>query len=198
MRFIQEAGPFGWGLFIGLYALCCLLFIPGSVLTVGAGAVYGFWGGTALVLVGNGLGSVLSLLATRFLLRDWVARRIAKHPKLKAVEKAVAHDDLKLVFFTRLSPIMPFSLINYSLGLTNISAWRFLLATELGAVPATCIYVYVGSLMGNLARIGPELKQHRPIEWVFQGVGLFLVIAVTVYITHLVNQALKKRLGSTS
>lgn len=182
----------GWCLFIGVYSLCCLCFIPGSVLTVAAGAVYGFWGGTALVLAGNGLGSVLSLLITRFLLRDWMARRIAKSPRFKAVEKVVAHDDWKLVFLTRLSPVMPFSLINYSLGLTKISAWRFLLATELGAVPATCIYVYIGTLTGNLARVIPEIKEHRPLEWGLEGAGLLLAIGVTIYVTHLASRALNR------
>jgi uncharacterized membrane protein YdjX (TVP38/TMEM64 family) len=194
MRVIQEAGPLGWLLFIGLYALCCLLFIPGSVLTLAAGAVYGFWGGSALVLAGNGVGSVLSLLVTRYFLRDWMARRIAGNSRLQALEKAVAHDDWKLVLLTRLSPIMPFSLINYSLGLTKISAWRFLLATEIGAVPATLIYVYIGTLTGSLARIGPDLRQHRSIEWIFQGVGLLLAIGVTVYVTRLASRALHRRL----
>lgn len=196
MRAIQGAGSLGWFLFIGLYALCCLFFIPGSVLTVAAGAVYGFWAGSALVLAGNGLGAALSLLVTRFLLRDWASRRIAKHPGLKAVKKLVAHDDFKLVFLTHLSPIMPFSLINYTLGLTEISLWRFLLATELGAIPATFVYVYIGMLMGNLARIAPELNRHRPIEWTIQGIGLVLAIAITIYFTQLARRALKHRLDA--
>jgi uncharacterized membrane protein YdjX (TVP38/TMEM64 family) len=194
MRMIQSEGALGWCVFIGLYALCCLLFIPGSILTVAAGAVYGFWGGCALVLVGNGLGSVFSLLITRFFLREWMKKRIEKHPRLQAVEKAVANDDWKLVFLTRLSPIMPFSLINYSLGLTKISPLRFLLATELGAVPATAVYVYIGTLMGSLARIGPDLKQHRPLEWGLQGVGLLIAIGVTIYVTRLASRALNERL----
>ena len=89
---------------------------------------------------------------------------------------------------------MPFSLINYSLGLTNISAWRFLAATELGAVPTTCIYVYIGTLIGSLARIAPDLKQHRPVEWIFQGVGLVLTVGITIYVTYLGSKALNKRL----
>ncbi len=194
MKFIQDAGPWGWGLFIGLYALCCLLFIPGSILTIAAGAVYGFWGGCVLVLIGNGMGSVFSLLIARLFLRDWIKGRIAKNPHLKAVEEAVANDDLKLVFLTRLSPLMPFSLINYSLGLTSISPWRFLLALELGAVPATCVYVYIGTLMGDLTRIGPDLKAHRPIEWVVQGAGLLVAIGVTIYVTRLATRALNQRL----
>jgi uncharacterized membrane protein YdjX (TVP38/TMEM64 family) len=198
MHVVQDAGPWGWALFIVLYALCCLLFIPGSILTISAGAIYGFWFGSALVLVGNGLGSVMSLLITRLFMRDWVAGKIAKHPRLKAIEKAVAEDDWRLVFLTRLSPIMPFSLINYSLGLTKISPWRFLLATELGAIPATLVYVYIGTLMGSLAKIGPDLKAHRPIEWIFQGVGLLVAIGVTIYVTRLATRAVNQRVESKS
>jgi uncharacterized membrane protein YdjX (TVP38/TMEM64 family) len=196
MQIIQEAGAPGWGLFIGLYALCCLLFVPGSVLTVAAGAVYGFWGGSALVLAGNGVGSLLSLFLTRFFLRDWMARQVALHPRLRAVANAVADDDWKLVFLTHLSPIMPFSLINYSLGLTKISPWRFLVATVMGSVPGTFVYVYIGTLVGNLARLGPDLTQRRPIEWIFQGIGLVLTIGITIYVTRLARGALNKRLAS--
>ena len=194
MRFIHDSGPWGWAMFIGLYALCCLLFIPGSLLTIAGGAVYGFFGGALLVLTGNGLGSVLCLLITRFFLRDWVARKIAASSRMRALEKAVKHHDWKLVFLTRLSPVMPFSLINYSLGVTSISTWRFLLATELGAVPATLVYVYIGTLIGNLARLGPEIRQHRPLEYVVQGAGLIVAIAVTLYVARLASRALKTHL----
>jgi len=169
--------------------------VPGSLLTIAGGAVYGFFGGAALVLAGNGLGSVLCLLISRYFLRDWVARKIEENPRMRAIEKAVKNNDWKLVFLTRLSPVMPFSLINYSLGVTSISAWRFLVATELGAVPATFVYVYIGTLIGNLARLGPEIRQHRPLEYVVQGVGLVIAIAVTVYVTRLATRALKPHLG---
>ncbi|MEI9999181.1 MAG: TVP38/TMEM64 family protein [Verrucomicrobiota bacterium] len=181
-------------IFIGVFALCCLFFIPGSVLTIGAGAVYGFFGGTLLVLLGNGLGSVLCLVVSRYFLRDWIEARIERNPRMKALEKAVEGNDWKLVFLTRLSPVMPFSLINYSLGITRISAWRFLAATELGAVPATVVYVYAGTLIGNLARLGPELRQHRPLEYFVQGVGLLVAIAVTIYVTRLAANALREYL----
>jgi uncharacterized membrane protein YdjX (TVP38/TMEM64 family) len=190
MRTIQDAGPSGWLLFIGLFALCCLFFVPGSVLTIAAGAVYGFWGGVALVLIGNGVGSVCCLLVTRFFLRDWMRKLVERNPKIKALEQAVAQDDLWLVFLTRLSPVMPFSLINYTLGLTKISAWRFLLAIELGALPATCIYVYFGCLIGNLAQIGPEMKEHRPEVFLLQMLGLALAIGVTIYVTFVARRKL--------
>ena len=152
-------------------------------------------GGFALVLTGNGLGSLLCLLVTRYFLRDWMARVAwPRNPKIQAIQEAVKNNDWKLVFLTRLSPVMPFSLINYSLGLTDISPWRFLGATELGAVPATLVYVYIGTVIGNLARIGPELREHRSVEYSIQGVGLVVAIGVTVYVTWLASRALKQQL----
>jgi uncharacterized membrane protein YdjX (TVP38/TMEM64 family) len=192
LQAIQHAGWVGWFLFIALYAAACLSFLPGSIFTLGAGAIYGWWGGVALVLAGNGLGSLLSLLMTRYFFRDWITRHLHKYPKAEAVAKAVEKDGWKIVLLTRLSPVMPFSLINYALGVTRISATRFFLATELGAVPSTCVYVYIGTLIGNLAKIGPDLRHHRPLEWIIQGVGLAFTIAVTVYVTRLSSRYLKQ------
>jgi uncharacterized membrane protein YdjX (TVP38/TMEM64 family) len=194
MQTIQAAGWVGWILFIGLYAACCLFFVPASVLTFGAGAVYGFWGGTLLVLVGNGLGSLLCLLVTRYLFRDWASRFFQRHRKWTAVVDAVRHDGWKIVLLTRLSPIMPFSLINYSLGLTRISVWHFLAATEIGSVPAIAIYVYGGTLMGNLAKIRTDLGHHGAWYWVAQSAGIVMAVVVTIYVAHLASQALKKRM----
>jgi len=195
MQAIQAAGWTGWLLFIGLYAACCLFFIPASFLTFGAGAVYGFWGGTLLVLVGNGLGSLLCLLVTRYLFRGWATRLFNRHKNWNAVMDAVQHDGWKIVFLTRLSPIMPFSLINYSLGLTRISAWHFLLATELGSVPAIAVYVYFGTLMGNLAKIRADLRHHGAWYWTAQGVGIAVAVGVTIYVTRMASKALNRRIG---
>jgi uncharacterized membrane protein YdjX (TVP38/TMEM64 family) len=194
MQSIQAAGMMGWFLFIVLYALACLLFIPGSILTVSAGAIYGFWGGTLLVLLGNGLGSILCVLVTRYLLRERAQKFFDRNEKMKAMEEAVQKDGWKIVCLTRLSPVMPFSLINYALGLTKISLAKFFLATEAGAIPSTCIYVYLGTLIGNLTKIGPDLRQHRPLQWTIQGVGLVLTIAVTVYVTKVASRSVKRRL----
>jgi uncharacterized membrane protein YdjX (TVP38/TMEM64 family) len=89
---------------------------------------------------------------------------------------------------------MPYSLINYSLGLTRLSATRFFLATELGAIPSTCLYVYLGTLIGNLTKIGPDLRHHRPLEWTLQGIGLAFTIGITIYVTRVASQSLKRRM----
>jgi uncharacterized membrane protein YdjX (TVP38/TMEM64 family) len=198
MEEIQSAGWLGWLMFIALYAVCCLFFIPASVLTFASGAVYGFWGGTLLVLIANGLGSLLCLLVTRYLLRRWATRVFNRHKKWNAVVDAVQHDGWKIIFLTRLSPVMPFSLINYSLGLTRISVWHFLLATEVGSIPAIAVYVYLGKLMGSLAEVRHDAGHHGPWYWAAQAAGIVMAIAVTVYVTRMGSKALKKRMKKTN
>lgn len=194
MQIIQAAGWTGYVMFIALFAVCCIFFFPTSFLTFAAGAVYGFWVGTLLVLAGNGLGSLLCLLLTRYLFRGWASRQLEKSKRLKVMADAVQHDGWKIVFLTRLSPMMPFSLINYALGLTKLSAWRFFLATEVGSIPAIAIYVYMGTLMGSLAKVRTDMRSHGPEHWMIQGAGLVVTIAVTFYITHLASKSLRKRM----
>ena len=196
MQEIQTAGWMGYLVFIALYAVCCVFFIPASFLTFAAGAVWGFWGGTALVLIGNGLGSLFCLLITRYLFRGMAAKLFQRHKKIKAVADAVEHDGWKMVFLTRLSPAMPFSLINYALGLTRLSVWHFLAATEVGSIPAIAVYVYLGTVMGNLAKIRADLHHRGAWYWALQGVGLFMAIVVTVYITHVAAKSLRQRIKS--
>jgi uncharacterized membrane protein YdjX (TVP38/TMEM64 family) len=194
MQAIQQAGWTGYLMFIALYAACCVFFIPASFLTFAAGAVWGFWGGMTLVLLGNGLGSLFCLLITRYLLHGWAESHFKKNKKLRAVAEAARHDGWKIVFLTRLSPAMPYSLINYALGLTDLSAWRFLAATEVGSIPATAVYVYLGTLMGSLATVRSDMHSHSPVRWAVQGVGLFITLLVTIYVTHLATRSLKARM----
>jgi uncharacterized membrane protein YdjX (TVP38/TMEM64 family) len=194
MQEIQAAGWAGWFTYLLLYALACLLFVPGSLMSIGAGAIYGFWGGMTLALLGNGLSALLSLLITRYLLREWAARFFARHPTMEDLGNAVQEDGWRIVCLTHLSPIMPFSLVNYAFGLTKISATEFLLATILGGLPASSIYVYLGTLAGNFATLSSDLSQHRPLIWFLRILGLVATIILTVYIARRANQALQKKL----
>ncbi len=194
MMAVQGTGWNGWLSFVALYSLACLFFIPGSVLSFGAGAIYGFWGGIALALVGNGLSAFLSLIVTRYLLRGWSTRYFARNPTMNDLSTAVEQDGWKIVSLTHLSPIMPFSLVNYAFGLTRIPAAEFIPATILGGFPASCVYVYLGTLVGNLATMGTDVPHHHPLVWILQGVGLVATIVLTVYLTRRATQALKKRI----
>jgi uncharacterized membrane protein YdjX (TVP38/TMEM64 family) len=85
-------------------------------------------------------------------------------------------------------------LINYALGVTKLSVWHFLLATEVGSVPAIAVYVYLGTLMGNLAKIRSNLHHHSAWYWWLQGVGLFMALVVTVYVTRKATKSLETRI----
>ena len=193
MLTMQGAGWSGWLGFLAFYALACLFFVPGSVLGFGAGAIYGFWGGILLVLIGNGLSALLSLLITRYLLRNWSIRFFARNPTMHDLGIAVQKDGWRIVCLSHLSPIMPFSLVNYAFGLTRIPAAEFLPATILGGFPASCVYVYLGTLVGNLAAIGTGALHRQPLVWFLQGIGLVATIILTVYLTRRATQSLKKR-----
>jgi uncharacterized membrane protein YdjX (TVP38/TMEM64 family) len=194
METIQSAGWMGWLLFVGLYAISCLLFVPGSILTLAAGTVYGFWNGILLVLIGNGVSALLSLWLTRYVLRDRATTYFSRSPKMRALQAAVEKGGWKIVCLSHLSPLMPFSLINYAYGLTNIPAVEFLLATEIGSIPSACIYVYMGTFLGNLAKIGSEIRHPSPLEWLFRGIGLLVTIAITAYISRTASQILKREM----
>jgi uncharacterized membrane protein YdjX (TVP38/TMEM64 family) len=170
-----------------------VLFLPGSVLTLTGGALFGFIKGAILVSISATLGATCAFLVGRYLARDWVAKRIQAHDKFMAIDEAVAREGWKIVGLTRLSPVFPFNLLNYAYGLTQVSLRDYFFATWIGMMPGTILYVYIGSLAGEVAKIGDEGKARSPAEWVLLLVGLMTTVAVTIYITRIARAALKKK-----
>src|SRR5712671_5491313 len=142
LDWIGKLGPWGPVIFVALYVVATVLFIPGSVLTLGAGAVFD---------------------------EGW-----------------------KIVLLTRLSPIFPFTLLNYAFGLTRVKLSHYVLASWLGMIPGTVMYVYLGSLVS----VGAGHRQRTTGEWVLYGVGLLATVTVTVFVTRLARNALAKKIGS--
>jgi uncharacterized membrane protein YdjX (TVP38/TMEM64 family) len=192
---ISGLGPLGPMIFIGIYILACVLLLPGSVLTLGAGAVFGVVQGFIAVLTGATLGATCAFIVGRYLTRDWVARRIAGNEKFKAIDEAVAREGWKIVFLTRLSPVFPFNLLNYAFGLTRVSLKHYFLASWIGMIPGTMMYVYIGSLVGDLANLGAGGRTRTTAEWVLYGIGLLATVAVTVFVTRLARKALSSRIS---
>lgn len=192
LQWIDGLGWMGVLAFIGLYALATVAFVPGSALTLGAGAVFGLIKGTLAVLVGATLGAILAFLVGRYLARDWVSHRLEGRDAFAAIDQAVAKAGLKIVLLTRLSPVFPFNLLNYAFGLTGVSLRDYTLGS-VGMVPGTLLYVYIGSLVGDLAQIGTAQAPVNPgLQWTARLIGLGATLAVTVYITRIARQALAK------
>ena len=189
------AGLGAWGVvaYVALYVLATVLFLPGSILTLGAGVLFGVVKGSVIVSVAATLGALSAFLVGRYLARDWVAARIAGNPRFSAVDQAVAREGWKIVGLTRLSPVFPFNLLNYAFGLTSVSLRDYFWATWIGMIPGGVMYVYLGSLAGDLALLGAEERSRSTFEWALYLLGLVATVTVTVYVTRLARAALAKK-----
>lgn len=183
--------------FILLYIVITVAFVPASVVTLGAGVVFGVVKGSILVFVGAMLGATAAFLVGRYVARDWVASKIANSPRFQAIDDAIAKDGRKIIFLLRLSPVFPFNLLNYSLGLSQISLKDYVIGS-VGMLPGTIMYVYLGSLVGSLATLGAGDGSQSPeaatIQWIIRIVGLIATVAVTLYITRIARRALSEAL----
>lgn len=192
LSWVQSLGPIGILVYIGIYNLATVLFIPGSLLTLGGGAIYGVVWGSIYVFAAATLGATLAFMIGRYISRDWVNARVAQNDNFRAIEAAVAREGFKIVLLTRLSPLFPFNLLNYAFGITQVSLKDYVLGS-VGMIPGTIMYVYIGSLAGDLANLGsqPNLSpQAQAIGLGLRLLGLAATILVTLYITHIAKQAL--------
>jgi uncharacterized membrane protein YdjX (TVP38/TMEM64 family) len=191
---IGRLGSWGPALFVLIYILATVLFLPGSVLTLGAGAVFGVVWGSIYVSVASTLGATAAFLVGRYFARDWVAKKIEGNSSFAAIDRAVADEGWKIVGLTRLSPIFPFALLNYAFGLTQVKLRDYILASWIGMMPGTVMYVYLGSL----ARVGAAGVKKSPAELALYGVGLLATLGVTIFITRIARRALAQRTHSNA
>ena len=194
---VDSLGSLGAIAFIILYIVATVAFLPGSILTLGAGVVFGVFFGSVYVFIGATLGAIAAFLVGRYLARDWVAQKIAGNQKFKAIDQAVGKEGFKIVLLTRLSPIFPFFLLNYAYGVTGVSLKDYAIAS-VGMIPGTIMFVYIGSLAGNLATLGTQNQTVNPfLEWTIRIIGFMATVAVTLYVTKLARKALDEAVFET-
>ena len=189
---ISDLGPWGPVFFIVFYILATVLFLPGLIPTMAAGVLFGVIQGTLLVSISSISGATLAFLTGRYLAREWVAVKIRGNQKFEAIDVAVAKEGWKIVGLTRLSPVFPFNLLNYAFGLTQVSLRDYFLASWIGMLPGTVMYVYIGSLAGDLASLGSGERSRTPAEWALYGVGLMATVVLTLFITRIAQRALNR------
>ncbi|MEH1766087.1 TVP38/TMEM64 family protein [Nostoc sp.] len=194
LHWIDSLGALGAIAFVGLYVIATVAFFPGSILTLGSGVIFGAVWGSLYVFIGATLGATAAFLVGRYLARSWVAQKIADNKKFAAIDQAVSKEGLKIVLLTRLSPIFPFNLLNYAFGITGVSLADYFIGS-LGMIPGTIMYVYIGSLAGNLAMIGTEAQPSNPtLQWAIRIFGLIATVTMTVYVTQIARKALEEKL----
>jgi uncharacterized membrane protein YdjX (TVP38/TMEM64 family) len=166
-------------------ALANLLLLPGGLLIVGGGFLFGLWRGFVLVLAGNLVGAAAAFFLTRRFARGWVEQRFLRNPKWRALDLAIAREGWKIVFLTQLNPLSPTSLINYFYGATRMRFGQCMTWIALGQIPGMFLYAYLGS-MGRLSwrlwREGAGFREGAYWLWI---AGLVLTLALTVALARI-------------
>jgi len=192
---VNGLGVWGPVVFVLGYAVATVAFIPGSLLTLAGGAIFGLGEGTAFVFAGASLGATGAFLASRYLVRGAVERRVAAEPRFAAIDRAVGREGFKIVVLLRLTPVVPFVLLNYALGLTKVKLSHYV-GAFVGMFPATLLYVYYGKVLGDVAEVAAGVEVEKGWgTWVATGIGLAATVAVIVVVTRIARRALREEVG---
>jgi uncharacterized membrane protein YdjX (TVP38/TMEM64 family) len=195
-EWVEGLGPWGPAAFVAGYAVAVVAFVPGSLLTLASGAIFGLWEGTILVLAGATLGSTAAFLLSRTVARKAVAQRVEGDRRFAAIDRAIEEQGSRIVFLLRLSPAFPFNLLNYALGLTRVRLADYVVAS-LGMLPGTVLYVYSGKVAGELAALGGgSAVSHGAGYYAVVGLGFAATVIVTILITRVARRALDQATGA--
>lgn len=192
LQWIENLGFWGPVVFILAYIVATVFLLPGSVLTLGAGAVFGLVKGGICVSIGSTIGATAAFLVGRYLARDWVAKKIEGNEKFLAVDEAVAQEGWKIVGLLRLSPMFPFNLLNYGFAITRVSLRDYFFASWIGMIPGTIMWVYIGYLANVAASDGDNTSKTLKI------VGFVATVILTVAATRIAKQALDRKLAEAA
>jgi uncharacterized membrane protein YdjX (TVP38/TMEM64 family) len=182
--YVKSAGPMGYVLYALGYGLIGLVF-PGSVLTIGAGAIFGIFGGTIVVLAGATLTATIAFILARTVLRRRIERITARNPKFKAVDQAIAREGVKIVLLVRLAAVFPFTIVNYAFGLTGIRLAPYVGATAIGILPGTIAFVYLGAAAASIAS-----QKHTKL--IVTIAGLVIAFAVSIFVARVAHKAIQR------
>jgi uncharacterized membrane protein YdjX (TVP38/TMEM64 family) len=190
---VAHLGVWGVLLFILVYVVATMLFFPASILTIGAGFIFGVMLGTVTVSIAATAGAALAFLIARYLARDQIEHKVAGNPRFERIDRAIGERGAKLVFLLRLSPLIPFNLSNYFYGLTSVKFWPYVLASWIGMLPGTLLYVYLGApgKAGLSGAVG-QTSGYSPWEYALFGVGLVATVIVTVWVTRIARRELSE------
>ena len=197
VEWIDGLGAIAPIVFVLAYIVITVAFLPASVITLGAGCVFGVVKGSILVFIGAMLGATAAFLVGRFIARDWIAKKVEGNRFFNSLDNAIAEEGLKLIFLIRLSPAFPFNLLNYALGLTKVSLRDYVIGTT-GIIPGTIMYVYLGSLIGDVAMLGTGEAPANPfIDWTIKILIFVTIVAISLYIAKIAKKVLNESVPET-
>lgn len=196
LEWIEENPVGGFFAFIIVYFVATVIFIPGSILTLGAGFVFanafglgvGVLLSTLAVFFGASSGAIVSFLVGRYLLRDWVQRLTKKYAVFEALDKALESNGLKIMVLLRLSPILPFNALNYISSVTAVGFWEYTWAL-LAILPGTVLYTFLGASAGSLS---DSASSGDSVIFVVVAVGVVFGVAAIALTSYYAKKELKK------
>jgi uncharacterized membrane protein YdjX (TVP38/TMEM64 family) len=180
---VMSFGAWAPIVFIAAYALCAVFFLPGLLLTLAGGALFGALWGTIYSLLGATAGATMAFLIARYVASDWVARHAGG--RLKRVIDGVEQEGWRFVAMTRLIPFIPFNLLNYALGLSRIPLAHYVVASLICMAPGAAAYAYLG-YAGREVAAGSENR----IELGLIGLG---ALGLIVFLPRLIRRIRKKK-----
>jgi uncharacterized membrane protein YdjX (TVP38/TMEM64 family) len=184
-NWISTLGIWGIPTFIGVYLLVTLLGLPNFLLILAGGMLFGLIVGTICVSVADTLGAIACYGVGRIIFRSRIKKLCHKNPQFQQLDQAVGEKGWKILLLTRLSPVIPSNLLNYSFSCTKVNFWQYIFCSWLGTLPVIILYVYIGSFGFALSQ-----KSMTPQQLTFQIGGLVATIAAAIYTTRLAKKTL--------
>lgn len=182
--YVRALGAAGYVVYAAVYAVCIVVLVPASLLTLGAGAIFGVVAGSIVVTIGATLGAIAAFVLAKTVLRQRVEQMVQKKPKLRAVDRAIQREGTKLMLLMRVSGFPPFTWINYALGLTGVRLAPYAWTTFLGIIPGVVAFTYAGAAGAAIATGGG----HR-VSLIVTAAGAVLV---SFYIARIASRAIKR------
>jgi uncharacterized membrane protein YdjX (TVP38/TMEM64 family) len=187
---VRGFGFMGYVISILAFGIWCALGLPASLLSLAAAATFGFWKGFMVVFLGDNLGAVFGLYLSRYFAREWFTGLVGKRLPIAEINRAVTENGWRIVAITRVPPISPFAIVNYAYGLTSVRLAPYAIGTAIGIIPGTAAYVYLGTMLGNVADAPPRTR--TPLEWSLYFCGFAITVAVCIYLVRVAKSALAR------
>jgi uncharacterized membrane protein YdjX (TVP38/TMEM64 family) len=190
---LTQVGPWAPVLFTLIYIAAAVTLAPAFFLTVAAGAMFGVWRGSLIVFIAASLGaSVVYAVGSRVAKFAWM-QRVTRDPRVAAVQAAIRSESLWIMFLLRLSPLVPYNILNYALALSGVRYVDFLIAL-IGMIPAIVMYTYYGKVVGDVAALAAGVSPPRgPEYYALLATGLIAIIVTTTMITRAARRAMGRQ-----
>lgn len=179
---VENQGVWAPLVFIGLYIGATILFLPGTILTLLAGLIFGIWEGTLHVVIGANVGALAAFLIARYLGRSAVEGFLRRDPRIGRLDERIRTGGFMVVLWLRLVPLFPYNLLNYALGLTHVRLKDYLSANLLGMFPAIFVYVSLGNAASQFSLIDPAVWKKIEV-W-----GPFVLVILLSFLPKIIRK----------